>query len=247
MNFSYSFFLSFFAGMSTLIGFFLVFFNKKPDKIIPKSLAFSSGVMLSVSALDLIPESFSIFIKNYSTFLSVLLIIIVFLVGMILTNITSEIISKKQSDSLFKVGTISMLAIIMHNVPEGIVTFLTSNINEGLGLSLAFSIAMHNIPEGISISVPIFYSTKSKSKAFIYTLVSALSEPFGALVAFVFFKNFNSMLFMSYLYSFIAGVMIYISAFELLNESFKYNNKKESITFLIIGFLFMYISLLTLF
>ena len=59
---------------------------------------------------------------------------------------------------LYKVGFISMIAIILHNIPEGIATFVATNSDITLGISLAIAIAMHNIPEGISISVPIYYS-----------------------------------------------------------------------------------------
>ena len=96
----------------------------------------------------------------------------------------------KENTKLYRVGIISMLAIILHNIPEGIATFMASSMDKTLGISLAIAIAMHNLPEGISIAVPIYYSTNKKSKAFIYTFISAISEPFGALIAFIFLKNF---------------------------------------------------------
>ena len=51
------------------------------------------------------------------------------------------------------------------------------------------AIALHNIPEGIAISIPIYYATKSKVKALYYTFISALSEPFGALITYLFLQN----------------------------------------------------------
>jgi len=41
------------------------------------------------------------------------------------------------------------------------------------------AIALHNIPEGISVSVPIFYATGNRRKAFLYSLISGLAEPLG--------------------------------------------------------------------
>ena len=67
-----------------------------------------------------------------------------------------------------------MIAIILHNIPEGIATYLSGEFNYKLGLSLTIAIALHNIPEGISIALPIYYGTKSRGKALIYTLASAL-------------------------------------------------------------------------
>lgn len=147
------------------------------------------------------------------------------------------------NNNLYKLGIISMLAIILHNIPEGIATFLTTNKDISLGLSLAIAITLHNIPEGISIAVPIYYSTKKKSKAILYTFISALSEPFGALLAFIFLKNIITDNIMGYLLSFIAGIMIHISLCELLPNSFKYKKKKHTIFFFILGILFMLLRL----
>ena len=135
-----------------------------------------------------------------------------------------------------------MLAIILHNIPEGIATFMTISTNIKIGLSLSIAIALHNIPEGISISMPIYSSTKSKSKAISYTFISALSEPFGAIIAFLFLKDIMNNLLMGMLLAMIAGIMLHISFYELLPESLSYNNKKLSILFFIIGVLFMSIN-----
>ncbi len=83
-----------------------------------------------------------------------------------------------------------MIVLILHNLPEGIATFLSSYHNTSLGIKLSIAIMLHNIPEGISIAVPIYYATKNrKKKAIKATLLSGLSEPVGALLAFVFLKK----------------------------------------------------------
>jgi len=98
---------------------------------------------------------------------------------------------------------------------------------------------MHNIPEGISISVPIYYSTGSRKRAIFYTLVSALSEPLGALLAFIFLKNFINDTVLGILFSLIAGIMLQISFCELLPTARRYNNKKYLLLFFVIGVIFM--------
>ena len=94
-----------------------------------------------------------------------------------------------------------MIVLIFHNLPEGIATFVSSYHDINLGLKLGLAIMLHNIPEGISIAIPIFYSTKSKIKAFRATLISGLSEPLGALLAFIFFKNYVNDLMKFYTYN----------------------------------------------
>ena len=225
-----------------MIGTILIFFKfKNTNKIILSSLAFATGVMITVSLTDLMPESLNLLKTYFYPFPAIIIMFIFFVVGILISMAIDKYLPSN-TDRLYKVGIISMLAIILHNIPEGIATFMATTSNINLGISLTLAIAFHNIPEGISISVPIYYATKSKSKAFIYTLISALSEPFGALIAFIFLKQFINNFILGILFSMIAGIMVNISIYELLPTSFKYKNKGLSILFIIIGILLTFTS-----
>ncbi len=239
----YSFLLTFIAGFSTMIGTILIFFKEKTNRVVVASLSFASGVMLTVSILDLIPEAITLL--NYKSIIEILIITVFMVLGALLTRKIDKCMPEVDNNSkkgLYRVGIISMFAIIMHNIPEGIATFMTTSTNLSLGLSLTIAIALHNIPEGISIAVPIFYSTGNRKKALFYTLVSAISEPFGALLAFLFLKPFMNNLVMGLLMAMIAGIMSYISFFELLPKSLSYKNKSLSYIFFVIGIIFMAIN-----
>ena len=134
-----------------------------------------------------------------------------------------HMIDKKEAscNNLYKLGIISMIALILHNIPEGMITFLTTSKNTSLGISLSLSIALHNIPEGMIISIPIYYGEGSRKKACFYTLIAALSEPFGALISYLFLYNINNFLF-AILLSMTAGIMIYLSIYEI-----KYYKEKK--------------------
>ena len=108
-----------------------------------------------------------------------------------------------------------MLSVTLHNIPEGITTFLTTTSNLKLGITLSLAIALHNIPEGIAIAIPIFYATKNRSKAFLYTVISGFSEFFGAIFAFLFLKEYLNFFLLSCLFGITAGIMIHISLTEL--------------------------------
>lgn len=246
-NINICFILTLLAGLSTLIGALFIFIkNSNKDIIITSSLSFASGVMLSVSITDLIPESLKLLITELSSkgtiiisFLSLILgIVISMIINYYLPDTSKE---KVANSSLYKVGIISMMAIIIHNIPEGIITFLAGTTNIKLGLILATTIAIHNIPEGISISIPIYYSTNSYKKALLYSGISAISEPFGALLAFIFLKNIINNTILGIMLSLVAGIMIEISLISLIPTAYKYPYKKYFCTFFIIGFLFMII------
>lgn len=244
-NTFFAFLLTIFAGLSTMIGTIVIFIKKKnQDKIVLSALAFAAGVMITVSITDLVPESILLLRENLSMFSTILLCILGILFGIVISMLIDYYLPDKpintaKDKSLFKVGIISMIAIILHNIPEGIATFVATNNDVALGVSLAVAIAMHNIPEGIGISIPIYYSTGSKGKAILYTFVSALSEPFGALITFLFLKNFINDIILGILFATIAGIMLQISLCELLPTARKYRNNKYLIIFFLIGLIFM--------
>lgn len=152
---------------------------------------------------------------------------------------------------LMRMGLFTALAIGIHNFPEGLATFLAALQDPSMGLAIAVAIALHNIPEGISVSVPIYYATGSRKKAFIYSAVSGLAEPVGAIIAYAairFFLGGGTGVIppeiMGILFGGVAGVMVYISLDELLPTSRAYGKGHDSLFGLIGGMLVMALSLL---
>ena len=107
-----------------MIGTIAIFIKKKNhNKIILSSLAFASGVMITVSITDLIPESITLLRENLSHISTILLCVLGILLGVIISMLIDyylpdKPISNSKDKSLFKVGVISMIAIILHNIPE---------------------------------------------------------------------------------------------------------------------------------
>jgi ZIP family zinc transporter len=150
---------------------------------------------------------------------------------------------------LMRMGLFTALAIGIHNFPEGLATFLVALQDPGVGMVIAVAIALHNIPEGISVSVPIFYATGNRRKAFVYSLLSGLSEPVGAGIAYLFLRLFAndqgiSPELMGILFGSVAGIMVYISLDELLPTSRAYGKGHDSLLGLVGGMGLMALSLL---
>lgn len=99
-------------------------------------------------------------------------------------------------------------------------------------------------PEGISIAVPIYYSTGSKKKAIRDTFLSGLSEPIGAILAYVFLKKYISELLVSIILIVVAGLMITLSIQEMLPKAMEYNEKKSIYLGFIIGIIIILLSLI---
>lgn len=222
--------ITFLAGISTILGIIPTFFKEKhKDTIINFSLSFSVGIMATISFSSLIPEAIN-YLENKN--FAIYLIIAIFVVlGIISSMLIDDGIEKiVPNNKLYKLGIVSIIALMLHNIPEGITTFITTSNNLKLGLTLSLAIALHNIPEGIAIAVPIYYSTKSRLKAFIYTIVSGFSEFFGSILAYLFLAKYVNNYFLAFILALTAGIMIHISFYELLPNARDYQNKK--ITFL---------------
>jgi ZIP family zinc transporter len=152
---------------------------------------------------------------------------------------------------LLRMGLFTALAITIHNFPEGLATFLAALHDPGLGVAIATAVALHNIPEGISVSVPIYYATGNRRKAFAYSLLSGMAEPVGAVVAYFglrFLVGGESGIVPSQmigtLFAGVAGIMVYISLDELLPTSRAYGKGHDSLLGLIGGMMVMALSLL---
>ncbi|MDS0524402.1 zinc transporter ZupT [Clostridium sp. SHJSY1] len=236
-------FLSLLAGLATVLGAFIVFFSKSGSKrLITFALSFSAGVMITISFTDLFPAAEETLSKNFGKFNGVLLSLLFLIIGVIIALLIDHFIpsqentllTNKNNNNLYRVGFVSMIALMLHNFPEGIATYVSGYQSTTLGISIALAISLHNIPEGVSIAMPIYYSTKSKTKAFKYTFLSGMAEPFGAILAFLFLKPYINDVILSIVFGVVAGIMIYISFEELIPESRVY------------GFNFLYIFSLVL-
>ena len=236
-----AFLLTTLAGLATMLGTIPIFIRLKQEhKMIAGSLAFAAGVMICVSITDLIPESIFMLRGYYSDLVVIFLAFLFLMIGIIVSSLVDKVLPVATLDMpLYKVGIISMLAIILHNIPEGIATFISTTKDTSLGISLALAIALHNIPEGISISVPIYYSTRSKGKSILYTFVSAMSEPLGAIVTYFFLFPFINNIILGLLFALIAGIMIQISFVELLPASKSYSYSFITKLFFVVGVLIM--------
>jgi ZIP family zinc transporter len=241
--------LAFFAGLATLLGSFVIFFVKKKKRCyLNVAMGFSAGVMLFVSFTELLNES----IEDLGYFPATL----AFFGGMVIIFVLDSFIPHeyeaeeacstdclKQNKKLKRCGLLIALGVGIHNLPEGMAVFFSSLADLELGLVMAIAIALHNIPEGIAVALPIYYATKSKSKAFLLSLVSGLAEPIGALISFLIFGSLLNQTMLSLMIAAVAGIMVFISFDELLPFAYEETNDNVTIAGIFAGMGVMALSL----
>ena len=255
--------LTVFAGLSTGIGSALAFFSKKTNEsFLSLALGFSAGVMIYVSMIEIFPKARVSLETHYGDVSKGYLITtLAFFGGIALIALIDKLVPNHENPheihdgvemvqseddkkkSLMRMGLFSALAIGIHNFPEGLATFMAAIQDPTLGVSIAVAIAIHNIPEGISVSVPVYYATGSKKKAFLFSFLSGLAEPVGALIGFFLLRNFLSDGLFGMVFAGVAGIMVYISLDELLPTAEKYGKHHIAIGGLIAGMAVMAVSL----
>ncbi len=259
-NFWFALSLTLLAGLATGIGSALAFFTRRSNtNFLAIALGFSAGVMIYVSFVEIFAEAQKSLVEWYGGSLGVMWASVALFLGMFLAAGIDKLIpayenphetkmvedmEKMPSGKLYRMGIFSAVAIAVHNFPEGLATFVAAMGDPDLGISIAVAIAIHNIPEGIAVSVPIFYATGNRKKAFYLSFLSGLAEPVGAIVGYLILMPFMSPAVFGFLFALVAGIMIFISFDELLPAAERYGEHHLSVYGLIAGMMVMSISLL---
>ena len=180
---------------------------------------------------------------------------------------TSEVEQKAQ---LKKMGALTAVAIALHNFPEGLATFMATVDDPSMGVALGerairrnsvrnirrnfssspppasgIAIAIHNIPEGVCVAMPIYYSTGSKWKGFLWSLFSGITEPIGGIIGFAVLQSVFTELVFGVVFAMVGGMMVFIVLHELLPTAHRYMPDRPGYVtfFLVVGMVVMAISL----
>lgn len=254
--------LTVFAGLATGVGSLMSFMSKKFNpKFLAGALGFSAGVMIYVSLVEIMVKAKESLTAAYGIKIGNIYTVIAFFTGIAIIalidklipsfenpheikNIEEKNLNPANNKKLLRMGMFSALAIAIHNFPEGLATFMGALTDPTLGISIAVAIAIHNIPEGIAVSVPIYYATKNRKKAFWLSFLSGLAEPVGAILGYFILRNFFNESTFGVIFAGVAGIMVYISLDELLPTAEEYGEHHIAIGGLIAGMAVMATSLL---
>ncbi len=226
------------AGLATGIGSAIAFFTDHTNKaFFAVSMGFSAGVMIYLSFAEILPKSINYIAAESGAVAASAIAAGALVAGMILMAVIDALVpsganphentevellqntlsnEQVESKKLLRMGLFVALAIAIHNFPEGLATFLLVLDDPQIGIALAIAVAMHNIPEGIAVSVPVYYATKSRVKAFRLSFLSGLAEPAGAVIGYLLLAQFLSDFVLGVLFAMVAGVMVFLAIDTLL-------------------------------
>jgi len=212
---------------------------KKPSMLFMYNmLSFAAGVMLAISFLQLIPRS----IEFSSPLLCVIGVLIgsliMYILDKLIPHIHPELCKPEPGFQIKRTALFLMFGIFLHNFPEGMAIAVGTISNIKISLAIALGIAIHNIPEGICTSAPYYASSGKRLKAFLLSASTAIPLLIGFFVAKYLYQIISSN-FIGIIIAATAGLMIYISADELIPCSCCRNSHHSTIFSLIAGVVFV--------
>ncbi|MBN1849553.1 MAG: ZIP family metal transporter [Deltaproteobacteria bacterium] len=181
-------------------------------------LCFAAGVMLAISFLELIPESLTISSPWISVLGVVLGALAMYALDKLIPHIHPRLCAQEQGCNLERTSVYLILGMFLHNFPEGMAIAIGSVTETKLSITIALAIAIHNIPEGICTSAPYFHSTHKRLRAFLLSAATAVPILIGYITARYVFQQVSAQM-VGLLISATAGLMIYITADELIPHS----------------------------
>jgi ZIP family zinc transporter len=261
----FAFSLTLLAGLATGVGSALALLAKRTNtRFLAAALGFSAGVMVYVSFVEILRKAQASLSAAFGPRLGPWTAVGAFFGAVALTAVIDRVVPGSANPhevrgpedlaagapgprrALLRMGLLSAGAIAIHNFPEGLATFVAALHEPRLGVPIAVAIAIHNVPEGIAVSVPVYYATGSRKKAFAYSFLSGLSEPVGALLGFALLRDLSGDAAVGILFAAVAGIMVFISLDELLPAAHRYGEHHVAIYGLLSGMAVMAVSLLLL-
>jgi ZIP family zinc transporter len=253
----FAFLLTLLAGLASGAGGLVIMFSKLTNtKFLSVCLSFSAGVMLYVAFAEILLESFKALENDYGEGTGYLIATMAFFAGIIIMAVIDKFLphadevieSNEGKKGLKRTGIMTAVAIAIHNLPEGLITFMAAMYDPVTGIAVAIAIIIHNVPEGISTAAPIYFSTDSKAKALLVSACAGLTQPLGALIAWLLLRNVFDDIESVFGIAFaaVSGIMVFVAIHELLPAAQKYGKHHLVMKWLFAGMAVMAFSLVVL-
>ena len=206
------------------------------EALLDQMLAFAGGTMLTISFLELVPESI---LQSSVAGCAAGLMVGVFAM-LALHQFLPEVPVGKGTPSRARKKQTALLmlaAITLHNLPEGIA--MAAGGESRTMLLIAVAIAMHDIPEGICTAAPYYFATGNRGRAFLLSASTALPTLLGFALGRYLLRRIP-LFSMGILTGAIAGLMIAISCEELIPDD-RGGSRAKAMPALVAGIIFVLI------
>jgi ZIP family zinc transporter len=225
------------SALGPIIGSAIGVLRKPSFGYICNMLCFAAGVMLAISFLNLIPESIHLSSVSVCMLGLVCGSMVMYGLDRIIPHIHPQLCAQEQGCNLQRTSIYLLMGIFLHNFPEGMAIAIGSVTDTKISLAIALAIAIHNVPEGICTSAPYYHTTGARLKSFLLSSATAGPIIIGYVLARYLFTSIPLQV-VGFIIGSTAGLMIYITADELIPQSCAGTNH-QTIFSLIVGIIFV--------
>lgn len=203
--------------VSTLLGGLTAYRHRERLHLI---ISFSAGVLIAVIFFDILPEIFDLTsAHNLSPLPALSAIVIGFLIIHTLEKFAVIHNAHEEEYASHRhpmVGVVGASTLAIHSFLDGVGIGLGFHVSFGVGVAISLAILAHDFCDGIN-AVTLMHINKNKpSRTFSFLFLVALAPVLGAASTLIF--NIPANVLLIYLGTF-AGVLLYISAGDLLPEA----------------------------
>jgi len=207
--------LAFLAGAATGLGGLICVILKIGKRVLQFVLAASTGVVLSVIMLGLLPSSLQLGGVGYTALGFILGGVVLMITGSLFPHTYGDEKYEDRLYSLLRTGSLVISGIIIYNFPAGLVIGSGFASSQALGLMLFVAIVLQNIPRGVSVNTPLFRTGMARPMVLLVMLMSGIPAMAGALLAFASMANAIPVILASGM-AFSAGAVLFICADQLV-------------------------------
>ena len=215
---------TFLGGVASLAGgIAILFWRKLLVNFIMELTSFAAGVMITISVLDLLPES--ILAGDIETATILLLFGILFLFFLERTSIWFHHHHEPHGHGPNMVGV--WLGDTLHNLIDGVAIGAAFLIEPAFGKATAIAVAAHELPQEMADFSLYVKAGFSKTRTITLNVLSSLTTVAGGIGVYLmgdFLKGVEP-----YILAFTAGMFLYIALADLIPELHHTTKKRETV------------------
>lgn len=176
-------------------------------------VSFAAGVLITVSFLHIVPESFAMN-ANASRYLFAGYLLLLFF-----NRFLTAYVCDRPESSTYALGLVPLVGIGFHSFLDGVVYSISFSVSTLTGLLVALGMVVHEFPEGIVTYTLLLRGGFSERRSFVMAFVAAaLSTPVGTLVSFPWISRIDRPT-LGLLLAVSAGALLYVGATHLLPQA----------------------------
>jgi ZIP family zinc transporter len=179
-------------------------------------MAFSSGLLIGVAFLDLVPEVVEIAAREGVAIRSLMITLLLGFLAIFLLEKLTIIHGEKQHDApghRHNVGLVGALGLSFHSFLDGLAIGVAFQAGAQTGFIVLLAVVAHDFADGLNTVTFMLATRNSRWRTLSLLVVDALAPVAGALTAGM--LNLQPRL-IAFQLSFFAGFLLYLGASDLL-------------------------------